>query len=313
MSDLSPMPIRLAIHVGPHKTGSTSVQRALTAARETLAAAGVWYPPSLAGAAWPEQHADAWLLLRDERLADFDAWLASCRDEAAKRGCNTLLLSSENFQVPRTRPALKRIMANWRRQASGETRLVYVCRELADLACSRALSHLAGETGFYFHRRYDLRRWARHFAIDQIRHERWFRRQRARFVALADAPRERLAARILAAATDRPFPGIVTGDDNVTAGRLASAPAILSYGLRVMHHYATGDGVNVPSAFAATLPVLGTPHLDEAAFAALTDGFNAGVKREVMAGIDEFRRRSPLARQWSVWFENTDSGGHLRR
>ena len=84
----------------------------------------------LAGAAWPEQHADAWLLLCDERLADFDAWLASCRDEGAKRGCDTLLLSSENFQVPRTRPALKRIMANWQRQTGGETRLIYVRREL---------------------------------------------------------------------------------------------------------------------------------------------------------------------------------------
>jgi hypothetical protein len=273
----------------------------------------VWYPPSLPGAAWPEQHADAWLLLRDNRLAEFDAYLASCREEAAKRGCDTLLLSSENFQVPRTRPALERIMADWRRQTGGETRLIFVRRELVDLACSRALSHLAGETGFYFLHRYDLRRWASHFAIEQIRHERWFRRQQARFVALADGPRESLAARILAAATDRSFPGIVTGDDNVTAGRLSSAPAILSYGLRVMHHYATGEGVNVPAAFAATRPVLGATQIDEEAFAALTERFNAGVKREVKEGIDDFLRAGPFARQWRVWFEKTDIAGHLRR
>ena len=126
-------------------------------------------------------------------------------------------------------------------------------------------------------------------------------------------PRESLAARILAAATDRSFPGIVTGDDNVTAGRLSSAPAILSYGLRVMHHYASGEGVNVPAAFAATLPVLGTPKLDEEAFATLTERFNAGVKREVKEGIDEFVRLSPLARQGRVWFEKTDVAGHLKR
>ena len=307
------MPIRLAIHVGPHKTGSTSVQRALAKDREALAGLGVWYPPSLPDAAWPEQHADAWLLLRDERLADFGTYLAASREEASKRRCDTLFLSSENFQVPRTRPALKRIMADWRQQTGGETRLIYVCREPVDLACSRALSHLAGETGFYFLHRYDLRRWASHFAVEQIRHERWFRRQRARFVRLADGPRESLAARILAAATDRSFPGIVTGDDNVTAGRLASAPAILSYGLRVMHHYATGEGVNVPAAFAATLPVLGTIQLDEEAFAALTDGFNAGVKRDVKAGIDDFLNAGPFARQWRVWFEKTASGGQMQR
>lgn len=289
------------------------MQRALSTARETLAGEGVWYPPSLAGAAWPDQHADAWVLLRDRRWGDFDTWLAACREEAKQRGCDTLFLSSENFQVPRTRPALERVLAGWRRQTGGTTRLLYVERDLVDLACSRALSHLAGETGFYFRHRYDLRRWARHFAIDQIRHEAWFRRRRAHFIPLAAAPRERLAARLLEAATDRPFPSIVTGADNITAGRLASAPAIFSYGLRVMHHYATGEEVNVPAAFAATRPLLGAVNVDEAAFAALTDGFNAGVKREVMAGIDEFRRRSPLARQWSVWFEKTDSGGHLRR
>ncbi|CAK0780826.1 conserved hypothetical protein [Gammaproteobacteria bacterium] len=305
------MPIRLAIHVGPHKTGSTSVQRALAAARETLAGQGVWYPPSLPGAAWPKQHADAWLLLRDERWDDFDAWLASCREEAARRGCDTLFLSSENFQVPRTRPALKRLLARWRRRTGGDTRLLYVRRDLVDLACSRALSHLAGEAGFYFLHNYDLRRWAGHFAVEQIRHERWFRRHGTRFIPLADGPRDGLAARLLDAAADRPFPGIITGDDNITAVRLANARVILSYGLRVMHHYATGEAVNVPAAFVATRRIFGTPHLDEKAFAALTEGFNAGVKREVKEGIDDFRRLSPLARQWRVWFEKSDS--HLWR
>jgi hypothetical protein len=80
-----------------------------------------------------------------------------------------------------------------------------------------------------------------------------------------------------------------------------------------MHHYATGEGVNVPAAFAATLPVLGMPHLNEEAFAALTERFNAGVKREVKEGIDDFLRAGPFARQWRVWFEKTDIAGHLRR
>ena len=307
------MPIRLAIHVGPHKTGSTSAQRAMAAARERLAAGGVWYPPSVAGAQWPEQHADAWRLLAKGRLGEFDAWLDTARREAVERGCDTLFLSSENFVAPGTRRALDRILSGWRRRTGGGTRLVYVRRELVDLACSRALSHLAGETGFYFRHHYDLRRWARHFAIAQIRNERWFRRRRARFVPLAGEQSEGLAASLLAAATDRAFPDIVTGVDHVTASRLASAVTILSYGLRVMHHYATGEDVNVPSAFVATRRIVRVPRIDEAAFAALTEGFDAGVRREVEAGIDDFRRLSPLRRQWSVWFERIEAGGgHLR-
>ena len=307
------MPIRLAIHVGPHKTGSTSVQLTLAAARDELAERGVWYPKSVPDAAWPEQHADVWLLMLAGRAEAVWEWLDAARAEAGRRGCDTLLLSSENFHVPRTRRALDRLTARWRHESGGDTRLLYVCRDLVDLACSRALSRLTGETGFYFFERYDLRRWARHFAVEQARHERWFRRRRARFVPLIDGPRSSLAARILEAATDRSFPGIVTGDDHVTARGLANAKAILSYGLRVMHCYATGEGVNTPAAFKATLPMLTATGLDEAAFATLAEGFRAAVTRDVTQGIDEFRRLSPLARQWRVWFEKTTVGGRPRR
>ena len=284
------------------------MQRALAAARESLAARGVWYPPSLPGASWPDQHADAWLLLRDRRLADFDRWLDACREEAIGRGCDTLLLSSENFQTPRTRPALAGALARHRRVRGGETRYVFVCRDISALARSRALSHIAGEAGFYFHQRYDLRRWACHFAALQVRHQRWFARRGARFVGLADGPRDSLAARVLEAATDRAFPDIVTGDENATSGRLVDADAILTYGLRVMHHFATRDGVNVPRSFGAARLVLGPPAVNEAAFEALSAAFRAAVTREIDLGVGDFQRLGPVAREWRVWFSQ-DAGG----
>jgi len=304
----APKPIRLAVHVGPHKTGSTSVQRALAAARETLAGLGVWYPPSLPGASWPDQHADAWILLRDRRCADFDRWLDGCREEATKLGCDTLLISSENFHVPRTRRRLEAALTRHRRMTGGDTRYVFVRREIVDLARSRALSHITGEAGFYFYQRYDLRRWACHYAALQMRHGRWFARRGARFVDLAAGPRSGLAARVLEAATDRSFPDIVTGDDNLTSGKIADADATLTYALRIMHHYATGEAVNVPSSFGAARRVLGTTAIDEAAFLALSEAFRAGVTREVQLGVEDFRRLGPLAREWRVWF-SSDAGG----
>lgn len=300
------MSIRLAIHVGPHKTGSTSVQRACHAARDTLAESGVWYPPSVPGAEWPDQHADIWLMMRagcDEAIWE---WLDVAHAEATRRGCDAILISSENFSVPRTRRALARLMARWRRTARGDARLLYVRRDLVELACSRAMSHLTGETGFFFGQRYDLRHWARCFAINQVRQERWFRRRSARFISLTAGPRASLAARILEAATDRPFPELSTGDDNDTIKRVANAKAMFSYGLRVMKFYATGEGANTPAAFASVLPMFTTTGLDEAAFATLAEGFRTGVTRDVRQGIDDFRRLSPLARQWCVWFEKTD-------
>jgi hypothetical protein len=216
--------------------------------------------------------------------------------------------SSENFQTPRTRPALAGALARHRRVRGGETRYVFVRRDISSLARSRALSHIAGEAGFYFHQRYDLRRWACHFAALQVRHQRWFARRGARFVGLADGPRDSLAARVLEAATDRAFPDIVTGDENATSGRLVDADAILTYGLRVMHHFATRDGVNVPRSFGAARLVIGPPAVDEAAFEALSAAFRAAVTREIDLGVGDFQRLGPVAREWRVWFSQ-DAGG----
>jgi hypothetical protein len=295
------MTFRLAIHVGPHKTGSTSVQRALAAAREELAAGGVWYPPSLPDASWPEQHADVWLLLRDGRVGEFDAWLAAARAEAVARGCDTVLLSSENFHVPGTWIAFRRSLARFRRRTRCETRLVYVRRKLVDLACSRALSHLAGEAGFYFLHRYDLRSWAKSFALQEARHRGRFRRRGARFVDADTTPRPALAAAVLEAATDRLFPGIVTGEDNTTRARLDNRDETLTYALRVMHRFATGTSVNTPAAFAAAVRVVQGVEVDDGAWEALLEGFRAGVEREVRAGIADYERLGPIARAWCGW------------
>lgn len=169
----------------------------------------------------------------------------------------------------------------------------------------------SGEVGFYFLQRYDLRRWACHYASLQLRHERWFARQGARFVDLAVGPRSGLAARVLEAATDRPFPDVVTGDDNTSSARIGAADAILTYGLRVMNHYATGEAVNVPSSLGAARRALGKTAIDEAAFVRLSEEFQAGVTREVQAGVEDFRRLGPLAREWRVWFSSDAVGWKL--
>lgn len=297
------MPIRLAIHVGPHKTGSTSVQRALAAARERLANEGVWYPESVGGAQWPEQHADAWRLLAEGRAGEFDAWLDGAAKQAAERGCDTLFLSSENIHVPGSRRALDGVLGRWRRRV-GPTRLLWVHRDTTELASSRASSFITGEAGFYYLHRHDLRGWARRFALAQERHRRWFARRGARFVPLDGHDRSTLAARLLEAATGRPFPWIVTGAHNVTSERITDAAAVMGYGLRVMHHHATGAGPNEPAAFAAVQPLL--PVIaDDAAFAALAERFHAAVRREVAAGVADFERLGPLRREWMVWFDRS--------
>jgi hypothetical protein len=83
----------LHLHVGPHKTGSTYLQKALSANRDRLAAAGWLYPEE--GTSGFGHH-EVVNLHRGWRLPDA-AGLAAGLAGLAGRGDANLLLSSENF------------------------------------------------------------------------------------------------------------------------------------------------------------------------------------------------------------------------
>lgn len=85
-------PLRLVIHAGIHRTGTTSLQRFLAANRAGLAAAGVAYPGE------ENNHQPlAWALHRGQ--AGAEAVLALV--EAAPPGTRQLVLSGEDFAIHR--------------------------------------------------------------------------------------------------------------------------------------------------------------------------------------------------------------------
>ena len=104
---------RVLLHVGTHKTGSTSIQWGLTHARDMLANAGICYP--LAGS--PEQwrfgqHDLAWSQIRRATHLPgnitggrtFDeggraALWQTLREEIDASNAHTIVLSSEEFDV----------------------------------------------------------------------------------------------------------------------------------------------------------------------------------------------------------------------
>jgi hypothetical protein len=82
----------LHLHVGPHKTGSTYLQKRLRENRDRLAAAG-WRYPEVGMSAFG--HHEVVNLYRGWRLAEADRIAAGLADLAA--GSDNLLLSSENL------------------------------------------------------------------------------------------------------------------------------------------------------------------------------------------------------------------------
>ena len=86
---------RILLHIGPHKTGTTSVQNWLQEAIPELAAAGIHYPqPEANGPGHAEM---AWDLCGFEgRTRDTGRWLAAIA-EAQALGCGRVLISAEDF------------------------------------------------------------------------------------------------------------------------------------------------------------------------------------------------------------------------
>jgi hypothetical protein len=292
------MPIRLAVHVGPHKTGSTSVQRALVANREPLAAAGVWYPPSLDAAEFPDQHADIAALLVKSGVEPVVDWFHAAGCEAVTRGCDTLLLSSENFRAPLIRRRLVAALKQFRRQTGGETRLLYVRRDHASLARSQVMARLDGELGFFFRERYDLRSWAADFLHQQRREERFFARHETRFLDLDTTPPAALTAKLLRLATDRDFGFIETGRANVTAARLAGPPAAMqAYGLRVMKKVISAAPI-VGTTAAEMVP--SAAFEENGAYPQLLADFEEAVRSAIASGFAAAGRESVWHYRWRL-------------
>lgn len=82
--------MRLIVHTGLHKTGSTYLQHIMNDNHEALLEAGIYYEKQ---PGYPAHHFAAWDLLRGDASR-----FAAMVDEAYRRGCHTLIFSSEDLE-----------------------------------------------------------------------------------------------------------------------------------------------------------------------------------------------------------------------
>ncbi len=83
-------PMRLIVHIGLHKTGSTYLQHILNDNSEVLKSHGLYYQHQHG---YPAHHHLAWELLSGKHES-----LVRLIDEARRAGCNQLLVSSEDLE-----------------------------------------------------------------------------------------------------------------------------------------------------------------------------------------------------------------------
>jgi hypothetical protein len=82
--------LRLILHIGPHKTGTTSLQQALLNRYGAEEPAEIWYPI-------PKRPGPGHAILAAEIINDGRPSLSSAIRAASQGNCNTLIVSSENF------------------------------------------------------------------------------------------------------------------------------------------------------------------------------------------------------------------------
>jgi hypothetical protein len=94
----TPQPLRLFLHIGVHKTGSTSLQLSFADNADALKREGVLYPlgrfPRL-----PYQHAGIRELLSPPRAGELQSLLRGIHEEAIASGCHTVILSGEDISA----------------------------------------------------------------------------------------------------------------------------------------------------------------------------------------------------------------------
>jgi hypothetical protein len=91
----------LILHIGTHKTGTTSIQHRLWHSYDLLAANGILYPRS--GVIWMGQHRLPWAIGYDHPARDpahkAEDIAEAILNEAKQKNCATIVLSSEDFRL----------------------------------------------------------------------------------------------------------------------------------------------------------------------------------------------------------------------
>lgn len=90
--------MKIILHIGTHKTGSTALQMCFNENREAIREAGVYYPEGQGR--WPGHPKLAWWF-RDGKIKECEEYLSRAVEAATEHGCDRIFISSEEFsQMP---------------------------------------------------------------------------------------------------------------------------------------------------------------------------------------------------------------------
>lgn len=102
--------MKLIVHIGTHKTGSTLFQNVSKSLSGELIKSKIFYP--IEGFSQSGHHELAWALMSGNEIHAMDL-IYKIKEDAKKSGCHTILLSSEEFEFVRDFKLVKRVFAGF--------------------------------------------------------------------------------------------------------------------------------------------------------------------------------------------------------
>lgn len=119
----------MVLHIGTHKTATTSLQTALSNASAQLLAEGTLYPES--GRVGAGHHNIAWGLVGDDRFEPDRGFLNELADEVQAFRPARVFLSSEDFEYLGHRSDRLRVLRRWMRRLGYKPLVVVSLRDVA--------------------------------------------------------------------------------------------------------------------------------------------------------------------------------------
>lgn len=278
------MKAKLILHVGPHKTGTTSVQAALYENRERLRSDGILYPDTVRGGQFVGQHSDIGFLLCNGEEEMCIAYFDEVRSQARDQACGTVMLSGEEMSSVKAQVPLVKLAGHL--AEDWDLRYIFVRRDLAGLAYSNLMQHLTGELGTFFRWGYSVDQWGRQFAAAHAAKEAFFAKLPTQFMHIDEVGGAGLAAALVESVTGQRLSYLVAGQENSSAGKLGQgSELVMSYPLRMMLAMVNRESVVSPRTVTEARAILGRDLVDDARYGELLKRFQALLKEELRKAL----------------------------
>jgi hypothetical protein len=286
----APSPPNIIVHVGPHKTGTTSIQEGLWKHQQRLAEVGLWYPVSVLEAHYPTCHSDLALALQRREIAVFEGWLALAWGDAQAAACGTLLLSSEEFSHPQTREALVGSLDGFCSSRGCEWRTVFVDRPMTDLVLSNLIHHLTIDVGRLTQSPQGVRSYAASVARYLMNTRAFFDALKSTFIPFQSLSREDFLADFVRETTTLRVDGITSPHLNSAEHHLADPYSWLTMTFRAMIATTSGMPMASPRVREAATKIIAQATLDDRAFRAVFDAFLDHARPQIELGVEDAMR-----------------------